>query len=140
MKYNLNKFVNAQKKDFDIALKELKNGKKESHYMWYIFPQLKGLGHSYYSDYYGITSLQEAVEYFEDKYLHDNMITLINVLLNLEDNNPNRIFGDPDYIKFKSSMTLFYLATGEKIFKDVLDKFYFGFLDEKTKYLLFKQN
>ena len=69
MNYNLNKFINAQKKDFETARYELINGKKESHWMWYMFPQIKGLGKSYFSEYYGIESLDEVKEYYENEYL-----------------------------------------------------------------------
>ena len=133
---NLDRFIKAQKNDFEIARQELQNGKKESHWMWYIFPQLKGLGFSYISNYYGIESLTEAKANYDNEYLKSNLNELIKILLNIESNNPTIIFGSPDDLKLKSSMTLFYLATNEKRFKKVLDKYYNGELDQKTLDLL----
>lgn len=138
MSYNLHKFINAQKKDFELACEELKRGKKESHWMWYIFPQLKGLGNSYFSEYYGIESISEAKEYYENEYLKQNLNDLTGIILNLECSNPRIVFGSPDDLKLQSSMTLFYLATNETIFKKVLDKFYNGEMDSKTILLLKK--
>ncbi len=136
MEYDLNRYINAQIHNFDLAYKELKNGKKVSHYMWYMFPQLKGLGRSYYSEYYGIISIDEAKEYYQNEFLRNNMNTLLNILLGLKENDPYIIFGTPDNFKLKSSMTLFYLATKEIIFKKIIDKFYNGELDVQTIKLL----
>lgn len=132
MNYNLNKFINAQKKDFEAARCELINGKKESHWMWYMFPQIKGLGKSYFSEYYGIESLDEAKEYYENEYLKNNMNDLIKIILELDCSDPRKVFGSPDDLKLKSSMTLFYLATKEKRFIMVLNKFYNGEFDQNT--------
>lgn len=132
MNYNLNKFINAQKKDFETARYELINGKKESHWMWYMFPQIKGLGKSYFSEYYGIESLDEAKEYYENEYLKKNMNDLIKIILELDCSDPKKVFGSPDDLKLKSSMTLFYLATKDKRFILVLNKFYNGEFDENT--------
>lgn len=132
MNYNLNKFINAQKKDFETARYELINGKKESHWMWYMFPQIKGLGKSYFSEYYGIESLDEAKEYYENEYLKKNMNDLIKIILELDCSDPKKVFGSPDDLKLKSSMTLFYLATKDKRFILILNKFYNGEFDENT--------
>ncbi len=136
MRFNLDRYINAQIRDFDLAFKELSNGKKESHYMWYIFPQMKGLGSSFYSEYYGIGSIDEAIEYYQNDFLRNNMNKLLNILLGLKESDPYIIFGTPDDLKLKSSMTLFYLATKEIIFKRVIDKFYNGELDLQTIKLL----
>lgn len=132
MNYNLNKFINAQKKDFETARCELINGKKESHWMWYMFPQIKGLGKSYFSEYYGIESLDEAIEYYENEFLKNNMNDLIKIILELDCSDPRKVFGSPDDLKLKSSMTLFYIATKDKRFIMVLNKFYNGEFDENT--------
>lgn len=131
--YNLERFINAHNEFYNIAYSELKNGKKSSHYMWFIFPQIKGLGKSPISEFYGIKSLDEAKAYINHPILGNNMIKLCEVLLSLESNNPTEIFGKPDDIKLKSSMTLFSLATDDnELFIKVLDKFYNGKLDNQT--------
>lgn len=134
-KYEINdleRFVIAQKNTYSKAKKELLNGKKSSHWMWYIFPQIRGLGMFDMSCYYGVSGLEEAKKYFEHKILGKHLIELCNILLSLEENDVLMIFGYPDNRKLKSCMTLFYLATNEKIFQDVLDKFFSGLLDRKT--------
>ena len=133
---DLSRFVRAQSCSYESAKEELLNGRKESHWMWYIFPQLRGLGHSSISYEYGIENIEEARLYFNDKILGPRLVELCNILLKLECNDASRIFGYPDDMKLKSSMTLFYLATKEKVFKDVLDKFFNGELDNKTIELL----
>lgn len=131
--YNLERFITAHNRDYDIACNELKQGKKLSHWMWYIFPQIKGLGKSSTSEYYGIQSLDEAKAYINHPILSNNMIKVCQVLLSLESNNPTEIFGRPDDMKLKSSMTLFSLAADDnRIFVRVLDKFYNGKLDNRT--------
>lgn len=136
MKYNLDRFIEAQKRDFQIALKEIENGQKESHWMWYIFPQLKELGYSSTAKYYGIDSLEEAVLYMQNEYLRDNLIRISSALLRLTTNDAYEIFGDPDYKKLQSCMTLFYKATNNTIFKEVLDKYFTGNEDTKTLEIL----
>lgn len=131
--YNLERFIDAHNKFYDVAYSELKNGKKQSHWMWYIFPQIKGLGKYSTSEYYGIQSLDEAKAYINHPILSNNMIKICQVLLSLESNNPTEIFGRPDDMKLKSSMTLFSLAADDnRIFVRVLDKFYNGKLDNRT--------
>lgn len=129
----LAKFITAQKEDFDIALTEIKNGRKESHWIWYIFPQIAGLGRSATSEYYAIQNLSEAKMYLENEYLRNNLLTICQALLDLKTDNAEEVLGWIDAIKLKSSMTLFTLATPEEpVFKAVLDKFFHGQLDEKT--------
>lgn len=131
--YSLERFITAHDRNYDIARNELKQGKKLSHWMWYIFPQIKGLGKSPTSEFYGIQNLDEAKAYINHFILGNNMRTLCEVLLSLESNNPTKIFGRPDDMKLKSSMTLFSLATDDNgIFVSVLDKFYNGKLDNRT--------
>ncbi len=134
--YDLNRFINAQKSDYNTALKEIKNGKKRSHWMWYIFPQLKSLGHSQKSEYYGLSGIEEVKEYMNNEYLKNNTFEICNELLKLNDDIDN-IFGYPDNLKLKSSMTLFeYAFPNEKIFKNIIDKFYNGERDITTLNIL----
>lgn len=132
----MERFIKAQNKYHSIALSELKNGKKESHYMWFIFPQIKGLGSSFNAEYYGIKDLEEAKEYWSNDYLRNNYLELLEVLLSLEENNPRHIFGYTDGVKLKSSLTLFYLASNSELIHKVLGKFYNYELDMKTISLL----
>lgn len=129
----LEKFITAQKADFDTALSEIKNGHKESHWIWYIFPQIAGLGRSAMSEYYAIQNLSEAKMYLENDFLHNNLLTICQELLNLQTSDAEEVFGWIDSMKLKSSMTLFTLADPEElVFKQVLDKFFNGEFDEKT--------
>ena len=129
----LTKFITAQKEDFDMALSEIKNGHKQSHWIWYIFPQIAGLGRSATSEYYAIQNLSEAKMYLKNEYLHNNLLTICQALLDLETSDAKEVMGWIDAIKLKSSMTLFTLADSEEpVFKAVLDKFFCGELDEKT--------
>ena len=129
----LTKFITAQKEDFDMALSEIKNGHKQSHWIWYIFPQIAGLGRSATSEYYAIQNLSEAKIYLKNEYLHNNLLTICQALLDLETSDAEEVMGWIDAMKLKSSMTLFTLADSEEpVFKAVLDKFFCGELDEKT--------
>ena len=137
MKYNLQRFIDAQQEYYEIAKSELSNGKKESHYMWFIFPQIQGLGHSPMAEYYAIADIDEARQYLQNSTLKSNMEELINILLNLESDNAEDIFGFPDDMKLKSSMTLFKLAEpNNERFNKILQKFYKGDLDEHTTQIL----
>lgn len=134
----MERFIKMQKIYYSDALKELRNGKKESHYMWFIFPQIKGLGSSFNAEYYGIKDLEEAREYWSNEYLRNNYLELCNVLLSLDDNNARHIFGYTDGVKLKSSLTLFYLSSNSEVIHKVLGKFYNYELDMKTISLLQK--
>lgn len=130
---NLDRFMEAQKRVFTIALKEIKNGKKESHWIWFIFPQLKELCQSKTSLYYGINGLEEATEYLNNPYLRKNLITITKTLLELDSNDPTLILGYPDNLKVRSCMTLFYYVDNSiSVFKEVIDKYYNGEFDEVT--------
>lgn len=137
--YDLDRFVKAQEKMYDIALNEIKNGKKISHFMWYIFPQLKGLGYSDISNYYGISGLEEAKEYLEDEILGNRLYNITLELLKINEDDPINIFGNVDALKLKSSMTLFDIVSDDEIFYDVLKKYYGGKKDERTIALLGKK-
>ena len=129
----LTKFITAQQEDFNMALSEIKNGRKQSHWIWYIFPQIVGLGRSTTSEYYAIKNLSEARMYLKNEYLHNNLLTICQALLDLETSDAEEVMGWIDAMKLKSSMTLFTLADSEEqVFKAVLDKFFCGELDEKT--------
>lgn len=131
--YNLNKFVIAQEESYEGALKEIKNGKKLGHWIWYIFPQLKGLGFSNMSYYYGLEGIEEAKEYLNNEYLRNHLLEITKALLDLDTNNPLEVLGFPDNLKVNSCMTLFYYADPSiNLFKDVIDKFYDGKMDENT--------
>ena len=130
---NLERFINAQKHDYQIALSEIKSGRKRSHWMWYIFPQVQGLGFSETSKFYAINDLDEATEFLKHPVLGSRLIDICNVLLTLPGNDANAIFGSPDDLKLKSSMTLFAsLENSNAVFQNVLDKFFNGARDIKT--------
>ncbi len=136
---DINRFIEMHELYYPVALMEIKNGHKRSHWMWYIFPQLRGLGNSERSFYYGISNKEEAIEYMNNPYLKNNMLEICNELYKLNDSIRN-IFGYPDYIKLKSCMTLFeYVCKEENIFSEILQKFYDGSKDEKTIEILKKE-
>lgn len=130
---SLNRFVDAQKTDYQQALSEIKNGRKRSHWMWYIFPQIQGLGFSETSRYYGIKDAAEAAAYLAHPVLGSRLLEICQALLKLESSNATSIFGSPDDVKLKSSMTLFAALPGANpVFQQVLDKFFNGAKDAKT--------
>ena len=135
----LDRFIKAQETSYDIALAEMKAGRKRSHWMWYIFPQIKGLGFSSTAQYYAIQNQREAEEYLAHPVLGKRLIEISKVLLEIESSDARKVMGYPDDMKLKSSMTLFYLVSGKDIFKKVLDKFFDGKLDKKTKELLYSK-
>lgn len=130
---NLKRFLNAQEEDYSIALSEIKKGRKQSHWMWYIFPQIQGLGFSETSKFYAIKNLEEAKAYLEHPLLGSRLIQISEVLLNLNSSNANQIFGSPDDLKLKSCMTLFStLQNANPVFESVLAKYFNGAKDNKT--------
>lgn len=122
----LERFVEAQKRDYKIALEEVRNGKKVTHWIWYVFPQMLGLGHSCYANLYGIKSKEEAEEYLKHEILGKRLREVTNALLEHEGKHAEDIFGFPDTMKVKSSMTLFDCISPDDIFAQVLEKFYGG--------------
>ncbi len=128
----LDRFIKAQENTYLVALKEIKNGRKQSHWMWYIFPQIKGLGMSETSRYYGIDGEEEAKAYLDNEILGSRLREITSELLKLNIDNPVDIFGTIDTMKLKSSMTLFDYVSDDKIFSQVLNKYYNGEIDEKT--------
>lgn len=133
---NIERFLKAQERIYTIALQELHEGRKRSHWMWYIFPQLKGLGHSYNSKFYGISGPEEASEYLEDPILGQRLREISNVILNIATDEAVAVFGGIDSRKLKSSMTLFDLVSPNDIFARVLDKYFNGQRDRSTIVLL----
>ena len=141
MRDRLERFIEPQEQDYEQALKEIRNGRKVSHWIWYIFPQLRGLGKSYMSDYYGIRDLDEAKAFLQDPYLGKHLQKISEALLNLDNDNATQIMGRPDDMKLKSSMTLFACADPENaVFEKVLEKFYNGHKDGRTLKMLSKEN
>ena len=137
MGYDLNRFRKAQDKDYDLALSEIKAGRKRSHWIWYIFPQLKGLGMSSLAEYYGLQDLDEAKAYLADPVLRERLIEISGALLALDSSDPVSVMGFPDDLKLRSCMTLFSEADPEEtVFQKVLNKFYNGRKDERTIQLL----
>lgn len=138
MKNDLERFLKAQEKDYEQALNEIKNGRKIGHWIWYIFPQIAGLGFSSTSKYYSIKDKNEAIEYLKNKTLKNRLIEICEALLSLESDDATYVMGYPDDLKLKSSMTLFDEVSDIDVFKKVLDKFYNGEKDEMTISLLNK--
>lgn len=137
MRYNLERFVETQVRNYSIALNEIRNGYKCGHWMWYIFPQLKQLGKSSISRYYGIENIDEAKEYLLHPVLGTRLKELCVTLLEADSDNPYTIMGTVDGMKLCSSMTLFSEAEeGDDIFDKVLSKFYGGKKDYNTLELL----
>ena len=133
----IERFLNAQENTYFVALLEVKSGKKQSHWIWYIFPQLKGLGHSNKSQYYGIEDAKEAEEYWEHPVLRKRLLDITDALIEQKHNNTiSEIFGSVDALKVKSCMTLFYLITNCVLFKDVIDIYYKGEFCNSTITLL----
>ena len=136
-KTDLSRFRDAQKRDFETSLSEIRSGRKRTHWMWYIFPQIKGLGRSGISEYYAIRDLREAKDYLSDGYLGGNLRQICEALLELDTCDALSVFGSPDDLKLRSSMTLFLLASGkEQVFQDVLDRFFDGIPDSLTLRIL----
>ena len=133
MTQNLERFIDAQRTDYAIALSEIKNGRKQSHWMWYIFPQIQGLGYRSISKRYAIQHLREAEAYLQHPELGRRLVEISQVLLGLASNDAHRIFGTPDDLKLKSSMTLFAAVPGaDPVFEQVLQKFFKGVKDDHT--------
>ena len=137
---NLNRFTEAQETVYPQVLRELKNGKKTSHWMWFIFPQIEGLGYSATARYYSIKGIKEASEYMAHPILGARLLECANIILKIEGKTADDIFGYPDNIKLKSSMTLFNSVTPERnVFGNVLKKYFSGEQDEQTLSILKKE-
>ena len=131
--YNLDRFLKAQELMYPWALKEMKNGRKQTHWMWFIFPQLKAIGQSSTALYYGIEDLDEAKQYLAHPVLGTRLKEISEVLLSLETNDPCKVMGEIDALKLCSSMTLFAEVAGyDSVFGKVIDKYYNGNKDMNT--------
>ncbi|MCC8139798.1 MAG: DUF1810 domain-containing protein [Lachnospiraceae bacterium] len=138
--YNLERFVKAQENSYETALSEIRNGRKRSHWMWYIFPQIIGLGRSGIAVYYSISDEGEARAYLQNDLLRNHLIEISSALLEIESSDPERVMGFPDNLKLQSCMTLFAeAAPDEEVFQKVLDKYFDGEKDSHTLQILGKQ-
>ena len=131
--YNLQRFVDAQDSVYEQVCLELRDGYKKSHWMWFIFPQIKGLGHSPLANKFAISSLQEAAAYLEHPILGPRLRECSRLVTLLEGRSIDQIFGHTDSLKFRSSMTLFAHATPDnQVFKDALQKYFEAESDRLT--------
>lgn len=140
--FQLKRFVDAQELVFNTALAELRAGRKQTHWIWFIFPQLRALGRSATAEFYGITSLDEARAYLQHPLLADRLTRATDAVLVHRDRTAHDIFGSPDDLKFRSSMTLFDAASNHENarFPIALERYYDGRPDERTLELLARQN
>ena len=130
---DLTRFLTAQQNDYATALSEIKSGRKRSHWMWYIFPQIAGLGHSDMAKKYAIADLAEATAYLDHPVLGSRLKELCSALLELSTNNATQVMGSPDDLKLRSSMTLFALVEStDSVFEAVLKKYFDGHEDPAT--------
>ena len=137
MTYDLQRFLRAQERDYKTALSEIKSGRKRSHWVWYIFPQIRGLGFSSTVQFYAIQDLGEAQAYMKDPVLRERLLEISSALLMLSSSDPTEVMGYPDDLKLRSSMTLFMAAAPEEtVFQKVLDKYFGGKPDDRTLQIL----
>lgn len=135
--FNLQRFLDAQKNNYADALREIKQGYKQSHWIWFIFPQMRGLGRSSMAEYYGISSIEEARAYLDHPTLKARLIEISTALLQHKGKSTAyEILGTIDAIKVRSCMTLFDHILPNTIFAEVLDAFYNGERDVMTLELL----
>ena len=135
--FDLGRFTSAQEGIYGSVLAELKRGQKQTHWMWFIFPQIDGLAHSTTSKYYAIKSIEEARKYLNHPVLGTRLLQCAETVLAVEGRSVSEIFGYPDDLKLKSSMTLFaYVADPRSVFVRILDKFFQGERDVRTLDLL----
>ena len=138
--YNLHRFLDAQERVYDTVLNELRAGRKSSHWIWFIFPQISGLGHSAMAQQFAITSLDEAKAYLQHPALGPRLRACTQLVLDVNGSSAQEIFGYPDNLKFRSCMTLFLTAaTDDTLFKDALLKYFGGKPDQLTLDLLAQQ-
>jgi uncharacterized protein (DUF1810 family) len=134
--WNLQRFVDAQASVYDAVVDELHDGRKASHWMWFVFPQLRGLGHSATAQHYGLASLDEARAYLAHPLLGERLRECTRLALRAGD-DAHALFGSPDDLKFRSCLTLFHhAAPDEALFADALDHYFEGIADSRTEALL----
>jgi uncharacterized protein (DUF1810 family) len=129
---NLEHFVEAQEPVYDQALRELRAGRKQSHWMWFVFPQIAGLGHSAMAQTYAIESLKEAHAYLAHPVLGARLRECSQAVMEVQGKSAHDIFGSPDDLKFRSSLTLFDTASPNDVFRAALDKYFNGEADSLT--------
>ena len=129
---SLDRFIKAQEESYTEVIEQLKNEKKEGHWMWYYFPQITGLGMSSTAKYYELKSIKEAIEYYNNDILGQRLLCMCEILLNIEGKEILEIFKYPDDLKLKSSMTLFYLVSKNEIFINILKKYFNNEMDLYT--------
>lgn len=135
--FDLERFVDAQRANYDDALAELTSGRKTTHWMWYVLPQLRGLGMSSMARRYGIASLDEARAYLAHQVLGPRLLACVEAMNALPESNPERVLGSIDGVKLRSCLTLFLAADpGNAALRTALDKFYGGAEDQRTLALL----
>jgi uncharacterized protein (DUF1810 family) len=132
----MQRFIQAQENDYQTALAEVRAGYKSSHWMWYVFPQMRGLGRSENATYYGIKDLEEAKEYLNHPVLGARLREITTAFLQLSGVSANEVLGHTDAMKMLSCMTLFNVVTPKDIFQQVIDKYYNGRVDRRTLNLL----
>lgn len=136
---SLHRFYEAQKDVYQTALNEIRSGKKQTHWMWFIFPQLAGLGRTETSKFYAIRDLAEAELYLKDAVLGDRLIEISRALLDIKGKSAYEILGSPDDLKLRSSMTLFSLVKNcDPVFSQILQRYFSDKMDETTLRLLRK--
>ena len=138
--YNLHRFLTAQAPTYNTVLAELRAGRKSSHWIWFIFPQIAGLGHSAMAQQFAIGSLDEAKAYLQHPVLGPRLRECAQLVLDVEGRSAGEIFGYPDYLKFRSCITLFSAATDNTLFKSTLLKYFDGQPDQKTLDILARQS
>ena len=137
MKFDLERFVEAQDPVYAQVCRELRQGRKQGHWMWFIFPQLKGLGQSFMASRFGISGADEARAYLAHPVLGPRLAECTSLVNRVEGVSVDEIFGYPDTLKFRSSMTLFaHVSSGSNVFADALEKYYGGEPDQLTLEML----
>lgn len=137
--FDLNRFVEAQAPVIDVVVAELGRGRKQSHWMWFVFPQVAGLGYSAMTQRFAISSLEEARTYLAHPVLGERLRRCVELVLQVENRSAHQIFGSPDDMKFRSSLTLFSEASGEEVFLRALDRYFAGAADSATLKILNRQ-
>ena len=131
--YNLNRFIEAQETTYEVAMLELARGRKESHWVWYVFPQIEGLGKSDTAKFYSIKSLEEGRAYLEHPVLGPRLFEACEILLTLKDKSINEVMGFPDDLKLLSSTTLFEtFSESNSVFTRIIEVYFDGERDEAT--------
>jgi uncharacterized protein (DUF1810 family) len=138
--FELQRFIDAQAPVYTRVTSELRSGRKRSHWMWFVFPQITGLGHSAMARRYAIASREEALAYLEHPTLGTRLRECTQIVCSNHDRCIDQILGSPDDVKFRSSMTLFEAVSGDQMFRNALDRFYAGTRDSATLAMLKKRS